>query len=563
MSHQSEPSSGPFLPAAAARPAGGGGRSRRGFLRQAGLAALVAGGGGVLGGGLVNVALPGVARAAAYDYTARATFDAFDRAFHDSGVSGQPDEPNEHGGLAWGQSYALLGFVRMYEAYRDTYYLDRIIHNVDLMLATRDSVRGVADYSGRSQPAWRAMHPYTVGVARLTDGAGQPVLEVRSALAYADLATATVRAGSGDGRFTLEVRNRNYARVDTFTDVTMDPASPDYVVRRIYAAYPSTTMVTARDLRTDPSAAGMPAQGVVALESQPVIFAVHTGMITYPLAAFVRLVYGDPQLRKTPRYKAKADEYLAAVVDAVAVHDPEWRQGEGGAGAGVGAGVGAGYFQWPKGMPVPYDGTAQPINQSVALGCTYAELAKATGSAAYRERVLGLATMYAAQLEVDGGGAYIWPYWPKFSQVYLGYAKTGDPATDISAYTPAYGRPGAGNRQYEDLSHGAIDVEFAVLAFRYGMAFRGVDLVRFARTYTRNLATTDGDIATSFVRVDGTGGLAPSGQYLQAPRWMQAAPWGERVFDHARAIYDDRDVQPGFGSGLLSVAYLNWYARRS
>ncbi|WP_020575569.1 hypothetical protein [Actinopolymorpha alba] len=44
---------------------------------------------------------------------------------------------------------------------------------------------------------------------------------------------------------------------------------------------------------------------------------------------------------------------------------------------------------------------------------------------------------------------------------------------------------------------------------------------------------------------------------------MQVGPWGERVFDHSRAIYDDHDVQQGFGSALLCSAYLNWWARRS
>ncbi|MGW0227675.1 hypothetical protein ACWDWO_05130 [Actinopolymorpha singaporensis] len=528
---------------------------RRAFLRRCGTSAMVLGAAGV---GAVGVpALTPTPRAlaatpSAYDYTTRATYDTFDRAFHESGSSGQPDQPNEAGGLAWGQSYVLASFLRMYDAYRDTYYLDRFVHNADLVLANRDSERGVTDYAGRSRPAWRTTNPYTVGIARLSDAGGAPVLEVRSALAYADRATATVRAGEG-GRFTLSVTNAQYGRTDTFADVTMDPAGPDYVVDRVYDAYPTGTMVTVRDLRPAPAAGDPPAPGDTALASAPLVFAVHTGMISYPLAWFAATVLTDPRLCRDPRYARKAEEYAAAARDAAAVHDEEWRDGP----------DGTGWFQWPKGMPVPYDGNIQPINQSVALGRTYLALAEVTRDRTYRDRASRLARMFATQLEVDSRGAATWHYWPTTSRMYDGYAKTGNPATDVSIYTPAYGSAGRGAQQYEDVSHGAIEVDFAVRAFRSGVVFRGADMAAFAATYTRNLATTTPDgIATTYTRVDGGGGLAASGQYLQAPRWMAVAWWDERVFTNARAIYDDRQVQPGFGSGLLCVANLNWYARR-
>ncbi|HEX6683070.1 MAG TPA: hypothetical protein VF062_09760, partial [Candidatus Limnocylindrales bacterium] len=236
--------------------------------------------------------------AAGYDYSTRETFDLFDTVFHGSGAVGQPTDNNEHGGLAWGQSYVLAGFIRMYEAYRDTHYLDRFIANADLVLANRDSQRGVTDYRGLSLPAWRATHPYTVGKVVLRDAGGAPVLEVRSALSYADDAVAIVRAGAVEGRFTLEVRNNRTSRTAVFADLTLDPASPDYAVKRIFDAYPTPTMVTAKDV----GGGTMPALGTFALASEPVIFTVHTGMITYPLASFARLVNQSPTLRANARY---------------------------------------------------------------------------------------------------------------------------------------------------------------------------------------------------------------------------------------------------------------------
>ncbi|MBB5075728.1 hypothetical protein [Nonomuraea endophytica] len=497
-----------------------------------------------------TAALPvfsGTARAAtAHDYTARETFDLFDRIFHDSGSAGQPTDTNEHGGLAWGQSYVLAGFIRMYEAYKDTHYLDRLIHNIDLVLAGRDSARGVTDHRGRSLPGWRAMAPYTVGLVTLKDAGGKALVEIRTALTYADNAVATVRAGSSADRFTLEVRNNRTNLVATFTDLSLDPAAPDYAVSRILDAYPTPTLVTARELRAAPSGNAVPALGATPFVSQPVIFTVHTGMITYPMASFAKLVLRSPRLRAVPKYRHKAVEYLKAAREAAAIHDDEWRQTE----------DGHGYFVWNKGTPLAYDGTEQPTNQSLALGQTYAELAAATGDPFYADRARRMARTFLREVRADADDAYVWSYWPAFGRTYNGFAK----ADGVSEFTPS----GGPARQIEDLSHGAIDVEFAAAVFRNRLFYKGVDLARFARTYSKNLVAPPGadGIATAYQRVDGTGSTTTAGQYLQAPRWMAVAQWDETVFTHSRAIYDGRAVQPQLGSYLGSVAYLNWHARR-
>ncbi len=161
------------------------GPTRRDFLRVSGLTAA----GAVAGTTLAATS----AHAAGIDYTARKTFDGWDRLFQQGGP-GQPDQPNDNtnadgrsGMLAWSQSYVLLGLVRMYETYRDTYYLDRLIENIDQVLSVRDSERGVTDYRGLSLPAWRADHPYTTGFTTLADSNGQ--------LAAGDPPGAAVRRG--------------------------------------------------------------------------------------------------------------------------------------------------------------------------------------------------------------------------------------------------------------------------------------------------------------------------------------------------------------------------------
>jgi hypothetical protein len=524
--------------------------NRRDFLRVSGVAAA----GAVAGSALT--ATP--AFAAEIDYTARQTFDDWDRLFQQGGP-GQPDQPNDNtnadgrsGMLAWSQSYVLLGLVRMYETYRDTYYLDRLIDNVDQVLAVRDSERGVTDYRGLSLRAWRADHPYTTGYTTLADSNGRPLLELRQALPYAEDTKVTVSAGSRPDAFTVQLVNNQVNRTVTLTDLTMDPASPDHAVSRIYTAAPGPLQLTALDV-SNGGAGLVPATGEFPMVTKPVIFAVHTGMITYPIATFVRLVCDSPVLRR--RYRAKAAEYLTACRQAVAVHDWEYRET---AAAG-------GYLIWPKEQPLAYDGCEQPINQSVGLGQTLVELALATGDRGYRRKVAAMAKMFAGQLTVDVGDAYQWHYWPTGGRVHEGFAKTGSPDTDVSIFTPS----GGPARQFEDISHGAIDVEFAVRAFRARLGFTGADMARLARTYTQNVATTDADGLPAIHTTVAGSAIGAASVAHQAPRWMQAAPWNPGVHQHSLALYNRYKPTPevdgqqaiGFGWLLANVAYLNWGAK--
>jgi hypothetical protein len=178
--------------------------------------------------------------------------------------------------------------------------------------------------------------------------------------------------------------------------------------------------------------------------------------------------------------------------------------------------------------------------------------------------VAELAGMYSAQLALDAGGAYRWHYWPTGGLIYEGFAKTGSPETDVSEFTPAV----AGAKQFEDISHGAIDVEFAARAHQAGLAFTAQDLTRIAKTYTQNVAMTDAAGQPAIhTTVAGTGTGAASVAH-QAPRWMQATRWDPQVHTHTLGLYDryqptpERDGQQaiGFGWLLANTAYLNWGA---
>jgi hypothetical protein len=484
------------------------------------------------------------AQAATYDYTSRADFDRFLADFAASGAIGQPSDNNETGALAWGQAYVLLALVRMYETTNDTVYLDRLVENIDSVLEQRDQARGVADYRGVSGPVWRAMGNYTAATATLKNAAGHPLLQVRSAQgSVADHASVEVQAGTSPESFTLVLRPYNNPAV-TLADVNFDTTSSQYFFKRVYLdVYNPTTRWSVRDLRPDHAVfGGLPLLGATTLQQAPFVFAVHTGQLTYPIASFVRIVYQNSALRRNPTYRAKANAYLAAVEDAIAFHSREYVPGKNGA------------YKWVKESPVPCDGSNQPLNQSNMLGATAAELFRATGSAGHRTRVRELGTMMRASMTV-ADNAYKWTYWPLYSAVYNGMSATGYLSRDISSYTQTI----PASKGTEDISHGALNLEFMTAAYRTRLAgtFTTADMRRLAATYTHNIAVGSTE---AHQNVDGSG--TATSNLNQIPRWMPAAEWDPAVFTHALAVTRARAFQPVSGSYVAGFAYCVWGAHR-
>lgn len=95
---------------------------------------------------------------------------------------------NENGRMGWGESYVLMGFVSMYEATKDTAYLDRLVTHFDKVLDIRDDKRGITDqFRGRVMPAWSSTkyssgmnHAWLVHAGMITDPAARFVYLVNS-----------------------------------------------------------------------------------------------------------------------------------------------------------------------------------------------------------------------------------------------------------------------------------------------------------------------------------------------------------------------------------------------
>lgn len=489
------------------------------------------------------------------DHITREAFDQLDYSFNDgNGYKNETNDKESSGlgsKLAWGEAYNLQAYALMFQTYRDTYYLDKMVDHIDHVLASRDSERGVTDHTGASHPAWRTDHPYTVGNVTVPDTSGRLVLRVRTALAYADAASVTVTAGAAPGTFDLDVHNTHYGRTTSYVGLSADPASPDYAVTRVLHGFrtesPQRVLVTLEDVRQPASGEAEVALGEYPMASAPYIFEVHTGQVAYCLALFARMVRADPELNAVPLYRNRAEEYLAAAEEAVAVHDPEWRENE----------QDEGYYVTLADAPVWHAGMDNPLNHFLSLGRAVVQLAAATGDPVYIDRAQKMANTLRGSLTVDPGGAYVWPYWWPKGAAYGGW----DIDAPLSQYRPWY----PPNQSIEDTSHGQIDTNFArevfgqarLLRGRGRPAFTGQDMERFAATFTRNIAArTDAGAPTVHRFVDGSGDQGLEAYERLSLAWADLAQWDEAVLAHGADILAERELVT-LPSTLYCVARLN------
>jgi hypothetical protein len=244
--------------------------------------------------------------------------------------------------------------------------------------------------------------------------------------------------------------------------------------------------------------------------TKPYCFAVHTGMIASPMVEFAALVKNDATLGTLTSYDGKsfaekADVYIQAGIAAAKVHDDEWRN----------VGADDGYYLFRPDMAgfYPQAGQRTPLNMMNAMGLLHLALSQATGDPTHADRARRLANHFHAALTTAANGAYAWNY-----------------------RDDRYVAPG------EDVSHGALNVDFAVRAAESNVVFGAADLAHFAKTFTENVYV---DSATSYRNV---GGGSLNIYQEQLPRWSLLAHQDPSI--HAA----NRNYLPAVGS-MGSILY--------
>jgi hypothetical protein len=254
---------------------------------------------------------------------------------------------------------------------------------------------------------------------------------------------------------------------------------------------------------------------------QPMCWAVHSGMLTYPMAMFAAHVAARDELASALTYDGttyadKAASILDAVVETYEFHEPQWRDES----------ASSGYYIFPSDATFyTYAGQEMPLNQMNAMGRTALALWLATGDEAYRTRAEKLAGHLRANLHVGSGDLYLWNYWGG-----------------------SYSSPG------EDISHAAISVGFAALCASLGVSFTDADMLRFGRTFF------DSVIVDNLTSHDNVGGGSVNGDSYrpQMGRWAVLGAWDPRVTAAVRNYFQSM-ASVSSGSVLLGFAYLARY----
>lgn len=437
-------------------------------------------------------------------------------------------QDNEAGLYAWAESYYLNALLRMFQAHRDESYLDRFEERVSLVLATTDEARGVTDHAGVSGPCWRTAGNYTAGHGELVLTDGSPGVQIRWAGSSSASARAQVTRTEA-GAFDLVIEHPS-SRIE-LTGLSLDPESDSYVVDAVTGAYGLYARWTAIDHREEHSAGDELREGAVEFVPQFYSFAVHTGMMALPMARFVRLVRGTPALAHR---SATASRILMQVRRSVRHHQDEYSV----------TSDGIGDFRWPRGVPVPFDGAIQPLNQSHALGATFAELYAITGNERCRTQVDAILKSFRGSL-TESEGSYRWTYWPLHSELYRGYSAD----EDLSSYTPFF-TPAV---QEEDISHAAITLEFIQSVHEAEIEDMSADRELFAAAFTDRLIRTED---TLWWRLDSTAEALPS-QAVHCARWLVLDDVGPAMREQVLRVLDAVQFEPAGGSDALGVAYLN------
>jgi hypothetical protein len=245
------------------------------------------------------------------------------------------------------------------------------------------------------------------------------------------------------------------------------------------------------------------------------VFVVHTGMICKGPAEFVRTVKSDPAL--TTRYGATADRYLDELEAVVADANRDYRT------SGT-----MGYFTDPS----VGEGGIVPLNMSNAMGAVIVELYRITKKPQYKEQAAQLASFFRASLHSASDHAWVWSYWPK--------------------------NPGDSVTRGEDISHAAVNVDFAARCYHAGIVFSQADMEKFAGTWMTVVRKQIRPITYADF-IDGT--EKPELNYVPqaAGRWL---PLITCITPHMRRLYLAA-IEPAFAgqeitwpSQGLGLAYL-------
>lgn len=235
------------------------------------------------------------------------------------------------------------------------------------------------------------------------------------------------------------------------------------------------------------------------------VWAVHTGMLCLGPAECA----ADILSRRTPQtLRKRAQEILDLIDEAMAAHDSEWRWGP---------------RRDEAHMIDPAIGLL-PLNQQNAPGMVWLSLYRSVHQRLYRDRAEALGRYFRNRVRITSNGGIDWAYQPNIE----------------------------GNaRGAEDISHAAINVQFAVRLRQAGLVFTDSDLRRIGITWRSVIRKGPGTWADTMNGAGNTNTHVPQA----IGRWLDLAPWAPTIRDDAEGALGSLDTT-GSAAVLLGMAKL-------
>ncbi len=252
------------------------------------------------------------------------------------------------------------------------------------------------------------------------------------------------------------------------------------------------------------------------------VFAVHTGMIVYPILDCLLLLREAPEVLDpdSDRYR----DILKQALETTAYHDKQWRHGPR---------DGEGHYVGVDQENI-LEGKVLPGNRLSAMGRVLWTAWKLTGDESYKERSLQLGRYIKRRLGVGSDGAYYWEYW-----------LPDEPVTGPVDRESVNG---------EDASHGQLTVSFPFMLAADGQIFAEEDMKRFGLTVLNGIARLGDGVLLGSV----TGNPKSNPAHASSPKgWLEPSRVVPEVKDAIVAFYLNYIPTPG----PLDIAVLLRYVK--
>lgn len=233
------------------------------------------------------------------------------------------------------------------------------------------------------------------------------------------------------------------------------------------------------------------------------VFAVHTGMVAYPMYEFAGFVRAGDELQA--KWGGDASKLITSANAAIAYHDRQWREGPA---------ADEGHYVFMD-QEVAHEGKPLPGNRLAAMGRALWASWKATGNEAHRDKARKIARYMKHRLTPAPQGAYTWEYW-------LPEERVTEPAP-------------MGSLTGEDLSHGGLTMSFLLLMGEAGEVITRKDLERLGRTVLQGFGRRSDGIL--FGRVNGLPVKRPERYARNPAAWLPLDAYVDGVAERILPYY--------------------------